>query len=79
MVFKFARLATVGLTFLYACYTSASEPIPATAAAQPPDPDVVQRGQYVAQLGDMAASLPMRGIKLNTASPRASSSGRVPG
>ncbi len=55
MVFKFARLATVGLTFLYACYTSASEPIPATAAAQPPDPDVVQRGQYVAQLGDCIA------------------------
>ena len=73
MIFKFARLATVGLTFLYACHTWASEPEPATDPGQQPDADVVQRGLYVAQLGDCIAchtakggAVMAGGLELNT-------------
>ena len=73
MIFKFARLATVGLTFLYACHTWASEPETATDPGQQPDADVVQRGLYVAQLGDCIAchtakggAVMAGGLELNT-------------
>ena len=55
MIFKFARLATVGLTLLYACQTPASEPTAAAPSVNNADTDLIQRGQYVAQLGDCIA------------------------
>lgn len=55
MVFNLSRLAVVGLTLFCTYQAHASEPSPATVQEPPPGPTLLERGKYVAQLGDCIA------------------------
>lgn len=54
MAFSLSRLCLLGAALLCVPLLHASEPTPA-AAASTPDSELIQRGQYVAQLGDCIA------------------------
>ena len=55
MVFNIRRLAAVGLTLFCTYQAHASEPPPATAEGSTPAQTLLERGKYVAQLGDCIA------------------------